>query len=44
MIFLKPCRDLATHEVTNQPRPYEDVNLYEDDVALAGAVSRDRSP
>ncbi len=40
-MFLKPARDLATHSVTNQPRPYEDVNRYEDDVALASAVVRE---
>lgn len=41
MIFIKPARDLATHSVTNQPCPYEDVNFYEDDLALARAVSRE---
>jgi putative acyl-CoA dehydrogenase len=32
---------LATHEVTNQPPPFEDVNLFLSDVALREAVSRE---
>ncbi len=36
-----PRRSLATHEVTNQPRPFEDVNLYTLDTALQEAVSRE---
>lgn len=35
---LHPRSDLATHEVTNQPTPFEDVNLYATDRALKGAV------
>ena len=34
----KPLSELATHEVTNQPPPLPDVNLYESDAALRGAV------
>ena len=34
----KPLRNLATHEVTNQPPPLPDVDLYEADAALRGAV------
>ena len=34
----KPLSELATHEVTNQPPPLPDINLYESDAALRGAV------
>lgn len=30
-----------THEIFNQPRPFEDVNLFEGDVALQQAVARE---
>ena len=33
----------ATHEVTNQPPPFEDVNLYTSDAALMEAVQRERA-
>ena len=32
---------LATHEVENQPPPFEDVNLYSSDAALREAVARE---
>jgi putative acyl-CoA dehydrogenase len=31
----------ATHDVANQPPPFEDVNLFESDAALAGALERE---
>lgn len=37
---LKPRTQLETHEVTNQPPPFEDVNLFESDIALKEAVIR----
>jgi putative acyl-CoA dehydrogenase len=36
-----PETDLATHSVTNQPPPFENVNLYTSDVALREAVARE---
>ena len=36
--YRKPLAELATHDVTNQPPPFADVNLYESDWALRGAV------
>ncbi len=33
-----PRKSLATHEVENQPPPFEDVNLYASDAALRAAV------
>lgn len=33
-----PRTSLQTHEVTNQPPPFEDINLYDNDAALIGAV------
>jgi putative acyl-CoA dehydrogenase len=33
--------DFATHEVLNQPPPLEDINLFEQDVALREAVARE---
>jgi putative acyl-CoA dehydrogenase len=36
---LRPRTNLETHEVTNQPPPFEDVNLYSSDVALQNAVA-----
>jgi putative acyl-CoA dehydrogenase len=35
-----PRSRLATHEVSNQPRPFEDVNLFDGDAALREAVQR----
>jgi putative acyl-CoA dehydrogenase len=40
MAQLRPQAHLATHEVTNQPPPLEDVNLFDSDRALASAVER----
>lgn len=41
MAHLKPRTDLTTHEVTNQPPPFEEVNLYQTDAALTEAVRRE---
>ncbi len=41
MIYLKPETQLETHEVVNQPPPFEDVNIFTSDVALSEAVSRE---
>ncbi len=38
---LKPRSALATHDVTNQPPPFEDVNLFATDAALLEAVTRE---
>jgi putative acyl-CoA dehydrogenase len=38
---LNPRANLATHEVTNQPPPFEDVNLFACDRALRDAVERE---
>lgn len=38
MSTLRPLTHLATHEVTNQPPPFEDVDLYASDRALVDAV------
>ena len=40
MRYRRPVTKLATHEVTNQPPPFEDVNRYTTDVALREAVLR----
>jgi putative acyl-CoA dehydrogenase len=40
MSALRPRSQLGTHDVTNQPPPFEDINLFETDVALREAVSR----
>ncbi|MFQ5562314.1 MAG: acyl-CoA dehydrogenase family protein [Parvularculaceae bacterium] len=40
MTHFRPRAALDTHEVTNQPPPFEDVNLYETDAALKGAVKQ----
>ncbi len=40
MTTLHPIADLDTHEVTNQPPPFEDVDLFATDRALADAVAR----
>ncbi len=39
MPHYRPRADLRTHDVTNQPPPFEGVNLFEGDAALKGAVS-----
>jgi putative acyl-CoA dehydrogenase len=41
MIRHKPSTALATHEVTNQPTEFADVNLYATDLALRDAVRRE---
>ncbi len=41
MIYLKPETQLETHEVVNQPPPFEDVNIFTSDVALSEAVARE---
>ncbi len=41
MPSLNPRATLETHEVTNQPPPFEDVNLYKSDIALTDAVRRE---
>jgi putative acyl-CoA dehydrogenase len=38
---LNPRAALGTHEVTNQPPPFEDVNLFATDAALRDAVERE---
>ena len=40
MSSFRPVADLDTHEVTNQPPPLEDVNLFSGDRALFDAVRR----
>jgi len=37
---LRPRAHLETHEVTNQPPPFEDVNLFTSDAALQAAIER----
>ena len=37
---LRPRSHLSTHEVTNQPPPLENLNLFEADTALGNAVAR----
>lgn len=39
MAYRSPHSELATHEVTNQPPPFEDLNLFAADRALRDAVS-----
>lgn len=41
MPALRPIADLATHEVTNQPPPLVDYNLFTIDPVLADAVARE---
>jgi len=36
-----PISTLATHEVTNQPPPFEPYNLYDGDPALKEALRRE---
>jgi putative acyl-CoA dehydrogenase len=40
MSSLRPIADLHTHAVTNQPPPFEDVDLFATDRALADAVAK----
>lgn len=40
MAHLRPIADLDTHEVVNQPPPFEDVNLFTGDAALRNSVAR----
>lgn len=40
MIAINPRTRLETHDVTNQPPPFEDINLFATDIALNEAVSR----
>ncbi|HEY0316286.1 MAG TPA: DNA alkylation response protein, partial [Sphingomonas sp.] len=40
MTTLDPIADLDTHEVTNQPPPFEDIDLFATDHALADAVGK----
>ncbi len=40
MAPFRPRAQLATHEVANQPPPFEDVNLFESDRALKEAVDK----
>ncbi len=38
MTHYRPGADLETHDVTNQPPPFEDINLFTSDKALSDAV------
>ncbi|MCB2114526.1 MAG: acyl-CoA dehydrogenase family protein [Parvularculaceae bacterium] len=38
MPHYRPRAHLQTHEVANQPPPFEDINLFDNDAALIGAV------
>lgn len=38
MTAFRPRAALETHDVTNQPPPFEDISLYDNDAALIGAV------
>ncbi len=38
MAHLRPRSELGTHDVTNQPPPFEGVNLFETDAALKAAI------
>lgn len=40
MTHFRPRADLETHDVSNQPPPFEDVNLFETDRALKQAVEQ----
>jgi putative acyl-CoA dehydrogenase len=40
MSALRPRSQLGTHDVTNQPPPFEDINLFETDAPLREAISR----
>ncbi|HUJ03994.1 MAG TPA: hypothetical protein VLW75_10175, partial [Rhizomicrobium sp.] len=39
MSALRPSTHLETHDVSNQPPPFEDVNLFASDIALQEAVA-----
>jgi putative acyl-CoA dehydrogenase len=39
MSALRPRSQLETHDVSNQPAPFEDINLFTSDVALQAAVA-----
>ncbi len=39
MPHFRPRAELETHDVANQPPPFEEVNLFETDAALKGAVA-----
>lgn len=41
MAHYNPTAELTTHDVTNQPPPFEDINLYQSDKALSDAVHRE---
>lgn len=41
MEYLNPQTKLTTHDVTNQPPPFENVNVYDNDIALREAVKRE---
>ncbi len=41
MAPFKPRSELATHNVTNQPPPFENVNLFTSDAVLVDAVARE---
>lgn len=40
MTHFRPSTDLETHEVSNQPPPFEDVNIFDTDAALKAAVDK----
>jgi putative acyl-CoA dehydrogenase len=40
MTHYRPRAELATHDVTNQPPPFEDANLFDGDAALKDAVEK----
>ena len=41
MAHLRPLTELPTHEVRNQPTPFEDINLWTSDLPLREAVMRE---
>ena len=40
MTHFRPSADLETHEVANQPPPFEDINIFDTDAALRDAVGK----
>ncbi len=40
MTHFRPRAELETHEVTNQPPPFENINLFSGDAALKGAIEK----
>ena len=40
MAYHRPHTDLETHSVTNQPPPFEDINIFNTDAALKSAVKQ----